>query len=111
MRRKLPERYVQINGDTRGDSRLMWILFFKGGDVGVDHEMMRVHMDTEAIAEIQAEGGARRIDGILAELHEKLREDNPNILPANYLDELGQKWQKEEYKEDGQVEFYRKGDM
>jgi len=32
MRRKLPERYVQINGDTRGDSRLMWILFFKGGD-------------------------------------------------------------------------------
>ena len=83
----------------------------RSGSVGVDHEMMRVHMDTEAIAEIQAEGGARRIDGILADLHEKLREDNPNILPANYLDELGQKWQKEEYKEDGQVEFYRKGDM
>lgn len=82
----------------------------KGG-VEVEHEVMRVYFDTEELAEIEKAGGKRRISGILDDIKAEVTKGNKAVLPDNYLDELGQKWQEEDFKEDGQTAFNRKVDL
>ena len=83
--------------------------FNNKGGVSVDHEMVRCHLTSEAVGEILADGGSRRLEGILADVKDAVAPEC--ALPDNYLDTLGQHWEKEEYKEDGQIEYFRKVDM